>query len=103
MTWFQIKVKDAAVAAGEINRISDAFERALPLGDEAKGCALFHRDEPETSVVFVSPQFAAVAPQLLKTFSAVECDAPPPRKPGTEFGTSLLLASHSSSAWSLLG
>ena len=103
MKWFKITVKDEAVANGALNRISDAFERILPLGDESKGCALFLMDEADSSVVFISPQFTVLAPQLLKAFLAVECEAPPPRRQGAEFGTSLLLAPHSKSAWSLLG
>ncbi len=103
MKWFKITVSDEAVADGEVNRISDAFEHIMPLGDESKGCALFLTNEADSSVVFVSPHFAAVAPQLLKAFYGVECKAPPPRKPGAEFGTSLLLASHQKFAWSLLG
>ena len=94
---------DEAVAGGELNRISDAFEHTMPLGDESKACALFLTGEADASVVFVSPQFAALAPQLLKAFSAVECEAPSPREPGSESGTSLLLTSHQMSAWSLLG
>jgi hypothetical protein len=68
-----------------------------------KGCALFVRNEAGASVVFVSPQFAAIAPQLLKSFAAVECEAPPPRREAEEDGASLMLASHSAFAWSLLG
>jgi hypothetical protein len=101
--WYKITVNDAAVADGALNRISDAFERIMPPGDESKGCALFVRNEVDASAVFVSPEFAAIASQPLKTFSAVECEPPPPRRKGEEFGgTSLLLASHSKSAWALL-
>jgi len=80
-----------------------AFERVLlSIGDESKGCALFQRDEGDSTVVFVSPQFAKVAPDLLDRFSAVEGEAPPPHREGEEFGTAMLLASHSKYAWSLL-
>lgn len=103
MRWFKITVNDAAVAAEALKTIMDAFEGVMPLGDASKGCALFARDDRDASVVFVSPQFAAITPQLLQRFSACECEAPPPRREGEEFGTALLLASHSASAWSLLG
>ena len=103
MHWFKITVNDAAVADGALKTIMDAFEDVMPLGDASKGCALFSRDERDASVVFVSPQFGAIAPQLLERFSASECEAPPPRREGEEFGTALLLASHSATAWSLLG
>jgi hypothetical protein len=102
MSWFKIIVKDEAVAGGGITTIMNAFECVMPLGDASKGCALFMRDETDASVVFISPQFAAIAPQLIDTFSARECQAPPPRREGEEFGTALMLASHSTLAWSLL-
>jgi len=102
MKWFKIIVEDESVADGALETITGAFERVMPLGEASKGCALFTRDEADASVVFISPQFAAIAPQLLESFSACECDAPPPRREGEEFGTALLLASHSEAAWSLL-
>src|SRR5882672_10308029 len=101
MKWFQIRVMDAAIAEGRLKVISDAFERAMPPGEDAKGCALFLTMETDWSTVFILPQFAAVAPQLLTTFSAVPGGPPPPRRKGEEFGTSLLLASHDKFAWSL--
>jgi hypothetical protein len=60
------------------------------------------RDVSDASVVFISPRFAALVPQLLERFSACECDAPPPPQEEEEFGTSLLLASDKEAAWSLL-
>ena len=102
MKWFKIKLKDETVANGAMKIVMDAFEEAMPLGDKSRECALFSRDEPDATVIFVSPQFATVAPTLVERFSGVECAAPPPRKEGEEFGTALLLASHSKSAWLLL-
>jgi hypothetical protein len=102
MNWFKITLKDAAVASGAIKTVMDAFESAMPVGDDSKDCVLFSRDEPDSTVIFVSPGFAAVAPKLVERFSGIECIAPPPRQAGEEFGTSLLLASHSNYAWSLL-
>ena len=103
MKWYRIRLKDEAVANGAMKTVMDAFEAVMPLGDESKDCALFSRDEADATVIFVSPQFAAVATELIERFSGVECAAPPPRKEGEEFGTALLLASHSNHAWSLLG
>jgi len=103
MGWFKITVNDEAVADGALETITRAFDRVMPLGQASKGCALFMRNETDASVVFISPQFAALAPQLLKSFSACECDSPPTPRKGEEFGTSLLLASDQKHAWSLLG
>ncbi len=102
MKWFKIVLKHEVVANGAIKTVMDAFEAVMPLGDESKDCALFSRDEPDATVIFVSPHFAAIAPKLVERFSGVACEAPPPRKRGEEFGTALLLASHSDYAWSLL-
>jgi hypothetical protein len=103
MKWFKIMVHDTAVADGALKTITDAFDRVMPLGEASKGCAIFKTIEPDASVVFNSPEFAAIAPGFLESFSASECDAPPPRREGEEFGTALLLASDSAVAWSLLG
>ena len=66
MKWFKIKVKDEAVAKGAMKPIMDAFERVMPPGDEAKGCALFLRDEADASIIFVSPQFAAINSSIIR-------------------------------------
>ena len=103
MKWFKIRLMDEAVAEGAMKRVMDAFDGAMPVGKDSKGCALFSRNEPGATAIFVSPLFAAIAPKLVKAFCGVECDAPPPRRAGEEFGTALLLASDSNYAWSLLG
>lgn len=103
MKWFKITLEDEAVANDAIKTVLEAFEDAMPLGDESRTCALFLRDEHDATVIFVSPQFAAVAPKLVEKFEGVECEAPPPRRKEEEFGTSLLLASDKNYAWSLLG
>jgi hypothetical protein len=103
MDWFKITVSDEEVARDGMGKVMDAFERILPLDDDrAKRCALFHRDDAEASLIFVSPELAKCAPELVETFSGVPCEAPPPRRKGEEFGTALLLASHDKSAWALL-
>ena len=103
MKWHQIRLRADAVADGAMKAVLDAFEDALPPGHESAGCALFARDEPDATVIFVSPRFSMVAPKLVEQFSAAECEAPPPRKQGEHFGTALLLATHVNHAWSLLG
>ena len=105
MKWFKIIVSDEAQARGDIKQIMDAFEHFIPIADELKSnrCALFIRNDRDTCFIFVSPQFAGIATQLIKTFSAVECEPPPPRGATEEFGTALLLTSHDQFAWSLLG
>ena len=102
MKWFKIIIGDEAVAKGAIKPIMEAFEQATPLGNESEACALFETDEADGKLVFISPKLAATAPQLLETFAAAECEAPPPPNEGEEFGTSLLLASNPRVAWSLL-
>ena len=102
MKWFKITVDRKAVANGVLNQVSDAFERIMPPGDESNDCTLFLTDLAGASAIFISPHFAAIGPQLLDAFLAVECEAPPPRTPDTEFGTFLLLGSHQNFAWSLL-
>jgi len=102
MKWFKIIVKDEAVAAGALDTITDSFDAVMPVGEASRRCAIFKRIDRDATVVFISPDFARIAPQLIERFSACECDAPPPRREGEEFGTALLLASHSTFAWSLL-
>ena len=100
--WFRIILGEKAIAEGAIKLVLDAFEQVMPAGDDSKICALFMREEGNATVVFISPRFATIAPQVLKALSAIEGEAPPPRRAGDESGTALLLASHSA-AWSMLG
>jgi hypothetical protein len=90
------------VATGAIQQVMDGFEKVMPLGEASKACALFSMDSEYGTDIFVSPAFACAAPQLLESFSAAKSDAPPKRKEADENGTALLLASHDTSAWSLL-
>jgi hypothetical protein len=102
MSWSKITVQDEAVARGAIGRVVEDFEEVMPLDDVSRECALFARDATNATLIFISPKFGTIAPQLLSKYAAVACEAPPPRRDDEEFGTSLLLAAHESSAWSLL-
>jgi hypothetical protein len=103
MKWRKITLNDDVVARGAINIVTVAFEDVMPPGDESKTCALFSRHEPHATAIFVSPQFAKIAPKLVEKFNGIECEAPPPKRQGQEFDTALLLAAHGDQAWSLLG
>ena len=102
MKWRKITLNDEVVARGAINIVMLAFQGVMPPGDESKTCVLFSRHERDATAIFVSPQFAKIAPKLVEKFDGVECEAPPPRRRGKEFGTALLLASNGDRAWSLL-
>ena len=99
--WFKIILNDKTIAEGAIKPIREAFEHVMPDSDASKGCALFVREDADATVVFISPGFAAIAPQLLKTLSAVESEAPPMRREADKVRTSILLASNLG-GWSLL-
>lgn len=101
MKWRKITLNDEVVARGAVNIVTLAFGGVMPPGDESKTCALFSRHERDATAIFVSPQFAKIAPKLVEKFNGIECEAPP-RRQGQEFDTALLLASNRDHAWLLL-
>src|ERR1035438_354061 len=88
--WFKITLSGKAVADGAIKPIREAFESVMTADDASKKCALFVRGDADATVVFISPGFAATAPQLLRPFSAVESEAPPTRREADKVRTSIL-------------
>lgn len=102
--WFRIALDNDAVADGQMGVVIDAFESIMPDGNDSRDCALFSTHEADDVVIYVSPEFAKVAPALITRFGAVESQPPPPMEENTGVldGTSLLLASHSRHAISLL-
>ena len=75
MKWFKITLKEPADDA--CRTVRHALEDAMLFGD-APGVRLVVSsvEEADTTVIHLSPQFTAKAPQLVDQFSGVECDAP---------------------------
>jgi hypothetical protein len=77
VSWYRLALNSPQVAAGEIQRHKEAFDKAFGAARAPRAMALFQQEREDGGVdLFLTPECGEYAAELLEEWGCVLCERP---------------------------